>query len=49
MVAEAMKTVKPGSRRWKQLQAELDRLCGTEEKPRDIIAEETYERTRRGT
>ena len=45
-IADEMKTAKPGTRRWKQLQETLDQLCGTEEKPRDKAAEAAWERSK---
>ena len=48
VIAEELKAAEPGTRRWRKLQAELDRLCGTEEAPRDRKAEEAWEKGRRG-
>lgn len=47
VIAAELQTAKSGGRRWKQLQAELDRLCGIEEKPRDPAAEAAWEKGRR--
>ncbi|MGH7703155.1 MAG: hypothetical protein ACREMO_08670 [Gemmatimonadales bacterium] len=48
VVAERLKAAKPGTRLWRELQDELDRLCGTEEKPRDRVAEAAWEKGRKG-
>ena len=43
-IADELVRVKPGTKRWKQLQDELDRLCGTQEVPRDRAAEAAWEK-----
>lgn len=45
-IGEALKKAPAGSSRYRRLMAELDRLLGTEEKPRDKEAEEAWEKSR---
>lgn len=47
VIAAELKTAKPGGKRWKQLQDELDRLCGIQETPRDLEAEAAWEKGRK--
>lgn len=45
-IGEALKKAPKGSTQYRRLMAELDRLLGTEESPRDLEAEEAWEKSR---
>lgn len=46
-IGEALKKAPKGSTQYRRLMMELDWLLGTEEKPRDLEAEEAWEKSRK--